>query len=165
MVLFPFYAFFSPKIHKVAAVPDLQQCTEVLLEKGQCEEGTVPPQSSLSSLHGLWWPWTWLLHAATWQGQRREHLLRLCRADPNQTAFPRVLTMTSSFGAMSRAGALATVCSHSAVPSSRPCRPLGGPHWGGFTRVQSLAPPGDATCNMGAFFHVFPRCGGWGTQQ
>lgn len=56
MVLFPFYAFFPPKIHKVAAVPDLQQRIEVLLEKGQGVEDTVPPQSSLSSLHGLWWP-------------------------------------------------------------------------------------------------------------
>lgn len=58
MVLFPFYAFFSQnqKNHEVAAVPDLQQRIEVLLEKGQGVEDTVPPQSSLPSLHGLWWP-------------------------------------------------------------------------------------------------------------
>lgn len=62
---------------------------------------------------------------ATWQGQCCKRSLWLCRADPNPTASPRVLTMTSLFGAISGAGALATVCSCSDVPSSRPCRPLG----------------------------------------
>lgn len=38
---------FFHKIHKVAAVPDLQQCVEVLLEKGQRVEDMVPPELSV----------------------------------------------------------------------------------------------------------------------
>lgn len=101
---------FFPKVQQASAVSDQQRCVTTLkyskaLKRSRRRDNTWRTrchQHPPSSLRGPLWHLT-----ATWQGQRHKRLLRLRRADPNETAFRRVLTTMSSFPTGSGAGAFA----------------------------------------------------------
>lgn len=128
---FPFNVFFSLlKIGKLlpyltSSVSQLSKtCSITHAQEAMCEGHSVTgaPHPLCRALDGHN---AWSLHVPIWQGQFCKHLLQLCWAVLNQTAFRRVLTRTSSSPAVSRA-ALVFVCSHSTVPSSNSAGPWSG---------------------------------------